>query len=154
MLRTRTLIMSPLLLACAFSGSGIAQSMPPHLEEGTNVPAFHAKPPASAEKLSPILRPDQLSSDSQRHPFVARAYLIAARIHRTLYQLPCYCHCDQTVGHTSLRSCYADDHASHCAACLQELFYADQMLKQGKTAKEIRAGIEHGDFQQVDLNKV
>ncbi len=118
------------------------------------MPAYNSKPPLPSTQLPPVLRPDQLSADSQSRPFVARAYRIAARIHRTLFQLPCYCHCDQSIGHNSLRSCYADDHASHCVACLQELYYADSMLKRGKTAQQIRAGIEHGDWQQIDLSKV
>lgn len=147
--RTRWIIVTPLLLAFAFSGSGFAQSLPL-----ADIPAYNSKPPVAAAKLPPILRPDQLPVNPQRPAYVARAYRIAARIHRTLFQLPCYCHCDHSIGHNSLRSCYADDHGSECATCLQELFYANQMLKQGKSAQQIRDGIMHGDYQQIDLSKV
>ena len=119
-----------------------------------DIPAYNAQPPAVSAKLPPILTPAQLSPSSRRYTFQERAYLIAARIQRTLHQLPCYCHCDQHMGHNSLRSCFADEHGAQCATCLQELYYADQMLKQGKTAKQIRDGIIHGDFNSINLNKV
>lgn len=119
-----------------------------------DVPAYNAKPPAMATKLPPILAPAQLSPGSRRYGFQERAYLIAARIQRTLHQLPCYCHCDQHLGHNSLRSCFTDEHGAQCGTCLQELYYANQMLKQGKSAKQIRDGIIHGDFNSINLNKI
>lgn len=119
-----------------------------------DIPAYNAKPPAVDAKMPPILTPSALSPGSKHYPFQAKAYLIAARIQRTLHQLPCYCHCDQHMGHNSLRSCFADEHGAQCSTCLQELYYASQMLKQGKTAKQIRDGIIHGDFHSIDLNKV
>ena len=119
-----------------------------------DVPAFNAQPPAPGVKLPPILTPAQLSPDAKKYPFQAKAYLVAARIHRVLHQLPCYCHCDRGYGHNSLRSCFADEHGAHCSTCLQELFYAEQMVKQGKTAKQIREGIIRGEAQNIDLNRV
>jgi hypothetical protein len=37
---------------------------------------------------------------------------------------------------------------------MQEAILAEQMTRQGKTAKQIRAAIMKGDFQKVDLNTV
>ena len=119
-----------------------------------DVPAYHAKAPKASEKLAPILKPEELPAPSRQYPFQVKAYQIAARIQRVLYQLPCYCRCDRSVGHTSLRDCYATTHGANCSTCLQELFYTERMLKQGKTAEQIRAGIEHGDYQSVDLQKI
>ncbi len=34
---------------------------------------------------------------------------------------------------------------------MQEAFYAYQMTKKGKTAKEIREGIMRGDYKTIDL---
>jgi hypothetical protein len=118
------------------------------------VPAYNAKPPAARAKLPPILTPAKLSPDAKKYSFQTKAYLIAAHIQRTLHQLPCYCHCDQHLGHNSLRSCFADEHGAHCSTCMQELYYANQMLKQGKTAKQIREGIVRGEFNSIDLTKV
>ena len=42
----------------------------------------------------------------------AAAYQVAREIPETLARIYCYCRCDKSVGHTSLLSCYADDHAS------------------------------------------
>lgn len=134
-------------LLAAFSLPGFAQQL-------NGVPAYNAQPPAAKATLPPILTPAKLSPDATTYPFQAKAYLIAARIHRTLHQLPCYCHCDQHLGHNSLRSCFADEHGAHCSTCMQELYYANQMLRQGKSVKQIREGVIRGDFANIDLTKV
>ena len=43
--------------------------------------------------------------------------------------------------------------ARECSTCLKELYYTYTMYKQGKTAREIRAGIIKGDWKTVDLDK-
>jgi len=35
---------------------------------------------------------------------------------------------------------------------MQEAFYAYEMTKKGKTAKQIREGIMRGDYKAIDLN--
>jgi hypothetical protein len=70
-----------------------------------------------------------------------------------LYQQPCYCHCDRSVGHTSLHSCFSTDHGAHCSTCMQELFYAYKMTKAKKTAAQIRDGIVKGEYSKIDLQK-
>jgi hypothetical protein len=57
----------------------------------------------------------------------------------TIAQLPCYCHCDQGFGHKSLYSCFQDDHAAHCAVCVQEALLALKLEKEQKmTPAQIR----------------
>lgn len=87
-------------------------------------------------------------------PQQVKAYELAARVPGTLYQLPCYCHCDRSVGHQSLRSCFETTHGAHCSTCMQEAIFAYQQQHAGKSAKDIRAAIERGEFQTVDLDKV
>ena len=70
-----------------------------------------------------------------------QAYEIAGKIPLTLSQLPCYCHCDETVGHKSLYSCFEDEHASSCAVCVDEALLAYRLEKSGKTAAQIREQI-------------
>jgi hypothetical protein len=111
------------------------------------VPAYHATPPKG--RLAPTLPP----RDFPRNPVAQHAYAAAARIKPILYQLPCYCHCDREMGHTSLLSCYQDRHASGCAVCEMEAYYAYQQSRKGKTAREIRAGIIRGDWTRVNLSK-
>jgi hypothetical protein len=36
---------------------------------------------------------------------------------------------------------------------IREGFYAYEQLRKGKTAAQIRTGIEHGEWRQVDMTK-
>jgi hypothetical protein len=110
------------------------------------VPAFHSSVPAGPmpATLSPSLFTD---------PVAQNAYHLAARIKKVLYQQPCYCHCDRTQGHQSLLDCFTGKHAAECGTCVREDFYAYEQSRKGKTAAQIRDGIERGDWQGVDLTK-
>lgn len=118
-----------------------------------DTPAYHKTAPTRAETktLPPILGREKLMSMGFTQAVQLHAYELAAKVPNVLYQQPCYCHCDRAVGHTSLRSCFADDHGARCGTCMGELFYAYQMTRQGKTPAQIRAGIEKGDWQKIDL---
>lgn len=110
------------------------------------VPAYHRQAPAGLlpTTLSPTLFPD---------PVVKNSYAIAARIKKTLYQLPCYCHCDRSAGHGSLLDCYVSQHASGCDICIKETFYASEQSRKGKTLAEIRQAIIKGAWEQQDLTR-
>ncbi len=110
------------------------------------VPAFHSTVPQGRlpETMSPALFTDIV---------VRNAYTVAARIKKTLYQQPCYCHCDRSQGHGSLLDCFASKHASVCEICIREDFYSYEQSRKGKTGAQIREGIERGDWQQVDVSK-
>jgi hypothetical protein len=116
-----------------------------------DVPAYHSAPPSPADKLPPLLPPETLAGLGMESLQV-HAYQLAPRVSRVLYQQPCYCHCDRTAGHTSLRSCYESMHAAHCGVCLQELYYTYLQSRKGRTDAQIRQGIERGDWRSVDLN--
>jgi hypothetical protein len=83
-------------------------------------------------------------------PIVQNAYTVAAKIKATLYQQPCYCHCDRSHGHTSLLECFASKHGSGCGTCIYEDFYTFEQSGKGKSAAQIRAGIIKGDWKSVD----
>ena len=116
------------------------------------VPAYHPLPPAKGEQLAPIASATQLDQMNLKYDFQRRAYQAAAKVPRVLYQLPCYCFCDRHAGHSSLRTCFEGDHGAHCSTCMQEAFYAYEMTKKGKTAKQIREGVMRGDYKSIDLN--
>ena len=118
-----------------------------------DVPAYHAAPPKKGERLPPLLGGLDLAGPSFQNPFQVRAYELAAKIPNVIYQQPCYCHCDRSVGHKSLHSCFESVHGAHCAACMKELFYTYEQHKAGKTAAQIRAGIIKGEWEKVDLQK-
>ncbi|MHB1021004.1 MAG: CYCXC family (seleno)protein [Acidobacteriaceae bacterium] len=116
-----------------------------------DIPAYHSQPPATNKKLSPILSGKQLTGPYFTHAFQVRAYKEAAKIPKVLYQLPCYCRCDRSLGHTSLHSCFSGLHAAECSTCMKEGVYAYRMTMKGKSVQQIREGIEKGEFEKIDL---
>jgi len=86
-------------------------------------------------------------------PFVQNAYAAAAKIKKTLYQQPCYCHCDRSQGHTSLLDCFASKHGSGCGTCIYEDLYAYEQSHKSKSAAQIREGIIKGEWKTVDATK-
>ncbi len=116
-----------------------------------DVPAYHPSAPLKISSLPPILSGNQLTGPNFRYSWQVHVYQKAAKVSSVLYQLPCYCHCDRELGHTSLRSCFEGLHGSECSTCAKEGAYAYEQTKLGKTPAQIRAAIEHGAFQSVVL---
>jgi hypothetical protein len=99
------------------------------------VPAFEVSL-AALKNLAPTLSPEKFSGKQKL------GYLAAREIPQTLAQLPCYCHCDKGFGHKSLHTCFVDDHAAHCAICIDEALLALKLQKQEKlTPEQIRERI-------------
>jgi hypothetical protein len=145
-MRKRGLASTLLFLMVAMLSTPWLQS-----EDDPRVPHFNAAPPSAGTKLPPILTKDQLWGANAQFPYQTHAYELAAKIPKVLYQQPCYCYCDRSMGHTSLHSCFSGTHGAECGTCLKELYYTYTMYKQHKTAREIRAGIIKGDWKLVDL---
>ena len=99
-----------------------------HSHAAGQVPAFQTA--AQAQQLAPTLAPAQFVGKTRE------AYVVAREIPQTLAQLPCYCHCDQSFGHKSLQTCFVDDHASHCAVCVDEALLAYRLQKEQKMSPE------------------
>lgn len=99
------------------------------------VPA-HFQDVRSLGQLPPTLAPERFFGQARL------AYQVAREIPQTLAQLPCYCYCDETLGHKSLHSCYETDHSASCATCVNEALLAYRLQKeQGLTAPQIRERI-------------
>jgi hypothetical protein len=120
----------------------------------SELPAFHAAPPAKGAVEPPILHGNQLTGPNFRFPWQVKAYKDAAKIPNVLYQLPCYCRCDRSLGHTSLRSCFEGLHGSECTLCSKEAIYAYRMTRKGWSPSKIRAGIERGEWRNIDLDAI
>ena len=98
------------------------------------IPAFEVAPTRAS--LGPTLPPERFTGPTRE------AYRAVREIPVTIAQLPCYCHCDQGFGHKSLYSCFEDDHASHCAVCVNEALLALRLEKEQKlTPAQIRETI-------------
>jgi hypothetical protein len=139
------IFLTALLLGLALVPQRAASRQAPNVPEEP-VPAFHTAPPQG-----PL--PTTLSPAEFTNVVVQNAYTLAARVRKILYQQPCYCHCDRSQGHGSLLDCFASKHASVCDVCIREGLYSYEQSRKGKTAVQIRTGIEHGDWQQVDVTK-
>lgn len=148
-MRTRVLASSALFVLVIMVSAPCLRS-----ESTQDVPHFNAAPPEGSAKLPPILKKDQLTGSNTQHSYQTHAYELAAKIPKVIDQQPCYCHCDRGMGHTSLHSCFSDTHGAECSTCLKELYYTYSMTKQGKTAREIRAGIIKGEWRMIDLDAV
>ena len=109
-----------------------SHSAPPATTVEKEIPAHYEEPP-SVKSLGPTLPPEQFFGSARE------AYTVVREIPQTIAQLPCYCHCDRGMGHKSLYSCFVDDHASHCAVCVNEALLAYRLEKKEKlTAAQIR----------------
>jgi len=102
---------------------------------GANVVPAYLKQAPERSSLGPTLAPEKFEG------LTRDAYKAAREIPVTIAQMPCYCHCDRGFGHKSLYSCFQDDHAAHCAVCVNEALLAMKLEKEGKTAPEIRERI-------------
>ena len=99
------------------------------------VPAF-AKTAAELKGLAPTLAPEQFAGKTRL------AYRAVGEMPRIVAQLPCYCHCDQGFGHKSLHTCFTDEHAAHCAVCVDEALLAYKLQKEdGLKPDQIREAI-------------
>lgn len=123
-----------------------ASSVPQQNSAGEPVPAFHNQPPQGV--LPPTMSPELFS-----YAVVKNAYAAAAHVKKVLYQQPCYCFCDRNEGHASLLDCFTSRHGSGCGTCLREALYTYEQTRKGKTAAQIREGIERGDWESLDLSK-
>ena len=108
-----------------------------------HVPAYYPAPP-NRNSLAPTLDPEVFTGITRD------AYRAVKQIPTTIAQLPCYCHCDEGMGHKSLYSCFEDDHAAHCAVCVNEALMALRLERQEKlSAAQIRERIvAHYSSQQ------
>jgi Protein of unknown function with PCYCGC motif len=111
----------------------------PHNEKAAtgvkSVPAYLEVAPSRAS-LGPTLDPEKFTG------LTRDAYRAVKQIPVTIAQLPCYCHCDEGFGHKSLYSCFEDDHAAHCAVCVNEALLALSLERDKKlTPSQIRERI-------------
>ncbi|HYO98692.1 MAG TPA: CYCXC family (seleno)protein [Pyrinomonadaceae bacterium] len=99
------------------------------------VPRF-ATAPADLKNLPPVLSAAQFTGKTRM------AYAAVKEIPQTIAQLPCYCYCDEGFGHKSLQTCFVDDHAAHCAVCVEEALLAYKLQKEDRlTPAQIRERI-------------
>ncbi|HLL16300.1 MAG TPA: CYCXC family (seleno)protein [Pyrinomonadaceae bacterium] len=118
---------APVVPLAAHGGGDTKTASDPH--EGHShgapgrVPRFAATA-ADLKNLPPVLPASQFTG------LTRMAYAAVKEIPQTIAQLPCYCHCDEGFGHKSLQTCFVDDHAAHCAVCVEEALLAYKLQKE------------------------
>lgn len=155
-MKTKLLLISLVILAL---GAGTLVVMKPgggateiSHEHGGPTVAAHNTAPHADNPATPRIPAYQLASEVGNLPLTLasseffgkarEAYEVARKIPETLAQLPCYCECDKGFGHKSLHTCFVDDHASHCAVCVDEALLAYQLQKDEKlTPEQVREKI-------------
>jgi Protein of unknown function with PCYCGC motif len=112
---------------------------------GTN-----GQPASTGPSLAPMT---DMPADVQAAPVsVQEAYRFAAANPEILKKIPCYCGCG-AMGHTSNYACYVsgkngdgsltfDSHALGCSICIDITQDSMRLLKEGKSAAEIRAYVD------------
>ena len=72
----------------------------------------------------------------------AEAYRIAAEIPKVIDSQFCYCYCKKNHQHKTLLTCFTNEHGSKCDTCINEVLYAYELYKQGKTLDEIIVSVD------------
>jgi len=108
---------------------------------------------SSADASLPMVSMDGMPTEVRSAPAtVLQAYRFAAANPEIMKQIPCYCGCG-AIGHTSNYSCYVisvdsngaityDQHALGCSLCVDITQDTMRLLKQGKSAQEIKAYVD------------
>ena len=73
-----------------------------------------------------------------------------AKAHMSDYQqIPCWCGCQQFLGHHNLADCFVradgkgwEAHAAGCGVCNGEAAIAERMLGEGRTAADVKATVD------------
>lgn len=107
--------------------------------------SFHDRPPLAP--LPATLDPQMF----QDRPVAFVVYTLAQQIEATLYQVPCYCPCDELDGHSSLLDCFTSDHGERCPRCQMEVIFCFEEGKQGKTPAQIRKALKRHKATKIDL---
>jgi len=110
------------------------------------VPAYHTQ-------LPPGELPQTMDPAEFDNAVVKNSYALAGKVKKVLYQEPCYCHCDRSVGHGSLLDCFTSKHGSACNICMGEALYSYEQTKKGKTPAQIRESIQKGEWRHIDAAK-
>lgn len=137
------------LLLAGVAGMSYAQWSNP----ADDIPAYHPSAPLTVSTLPPVLSGAKLTGANFKYPWQVHVYQNAAKVSSVLYQLPCNCRCDKSLGHTSLRSCFEGLHGTECSTCAKEGVFAYQQTKLGKSPKEIRAAVERKEYESISLEQ-
>jgi hypothetical protein len=73
---------------------------------------------------------------------VREAYAAARERPELVDGVYCACHCDKSMNHRSLLSCFESRQAIGCMACREEAELVARMAGEGKSLEEIRVAVD------------
>ena len=103
-------------------------------------PAEYATPIAPA--MGKLIETRPVMSSAFYTGKAAEAYRIAAEIPKVIDSQFCYCYCKKKHQHKTLLTCFTNKHGSKCDICINEVLYAYELYKQGKTLDEIIVSVD------------
>ena len=103
-------------------------------------PAEHKTPIAPA--MGKLIETRPVISSAFYTGKAAEAYRIAAEIPKVIDSQFCYCYCKKNHQHKTLLTCFTNKHGSKCDTCINEVLYAYELYKQGKTLDEIIVSVD------------
>jgi hypothetical protein len=81
-------------------------------------------------------------------PAIAEHYHFAAAHEDELRHVPCFCGCEEFLGHRDLYDCFVhadgagwDTHAAGCGVCIAEAITARHLLEAGRSPTEVRDAV-------------
>ncbi len=83
-----------------------------------------------------------------------RAYKIAAEIPKVLDSLFCYCYCKKEHNHKNLLTCFTNDHGSKCDICINEVLYAHELYKKGRSLDEIIEAVDRKFYRPYQPHRI
>ena len=103
-------------------------------------PAEYATPIAPA--MGKLIETRPVMSSAFYTGKAAEAYRIDAEIPKVIDSQFCYCYCKKNHQHKTLLTCFTNKHGSKCDTCINEVLYAYELYKQGKTLDEIIVSVD------------
>ena len=104
------------------------------------------RPPKYVEPVAPatgeLIETRPVMSPAFYTGKAAEAYRIAAEIPKIIDSQFCYCYCKKNHQHKTLLTCFTNKHGSKCDTCINEVLYAYELYKQGKTLDEIIVSVD------------
>jgi hypothetical protein len=80
---------------------------------------------------------------------IAAHYRYAGAHQQAFAEIPCWCGCEQFLGHRNLADCFVraggdgwEAHAAGCAVCNAEAAIAERILSDGGTARDVKAAVD------------
>jgi hypothetical protein len=108
----------------------------------------HVDPASALVEVRPVLSPDMFTGKA------ALAYKYAAEISKVIDSQFCYCYCKKDHGHKTLLTCFTNKHGAKCDVCIDEVLYAYELHKEGKSIDDIIVAIDKRFFRPYQPHRI